>query len=193
MIILPRQARDKHRENSQKRTLFGQNRTCHVNVPALEGDCPIFKDITFEDIAIAGAVRTGDINGFKGDLLQGLTFKNVSFAEKPKGDWTCGYTDLASFSAVDVNPPLTCSSGEAGSPTGACLAAMNATGCHSGRGCRKCFGCVVPSDGGCTGSKPAKAGCSDEMIESFCKPPSVLAAPVAAGGDAINQGGKHPH
>lgn len=144
------------------------NRTCDVNVPALEGDCPIFKDISFEDIVIAGAVRAGDINGFKGDLLRGLTFRNVSFTEKPKGDWTCGYTDLTSFSAIDVSPPLTCSNGKAGSPSDACLSAMNATGCHSGKGCRKCFGCVAPSNGGCAATTPAKAGCSDEMIESFC-------------------------
>ena len=144
------------------------NRTCHVNLGTLEGTCPIFKDVAFEDISIGGAHKAGDISGFKGDLLQGLSFKNVSFAEKPTVDWNCGYTDLASFSAVDVRPPLTCSSGEAGTPTGACLAAMEATGCHGGKGCRKCLGCVVPSDGGCAGTKPAKAGCSDEMIESFC-------------------------
>lgn len=144
------------------------NWTCHVNVETLEGDCPIFKDITFEDIAIAGAVRAGDINGFKGDLLQGLSFKNVTFVEKPEQDWTCGYTDLASFSAVDVKPPLRCSSGKARSASGACLAAIDATGCHGGKGCRKCFGCVVSSKGGCAGTKPAEAGCSDEMIESLC-------------------------
>ena len=89
------------------------NRSCHVNLETLEGDCPIFKDITFEDIAVAGAMRAGDINGFKGDLLKGLSFKNVTFAKKPVGGWSCGYTDLASFSAVDVAPPLSCRSGEA--------------------------------------------------------------------------------
>ena len=86
------------------------NRTCHVNLETLEGDCPIFKDIAFEDISIAGAVSAGNINGFKGDLLQGLRFKNVTFVEEPKSGWTCGYTDLASFSAVNVKPPLHCSS-----------------------------------------------------------------------------------
>eukprot|EP01044_Picomonas_judraskeda_P035383 COSAG03_NODE_15111_length_440_cov_174.982405_1_plen_70_part_01 len=42
------------------------NRTCHVNLESLEGDCPIFKDITFEDISIAGATKAGDISGFQG-------------------------------------------------------------------------------------------------------------------------------
>lgn len=85
-----------------------------MNIDTLEGDCPIFKDIAFEDISIGGAVRAGDINGFEGDLLRGLSFKNVSFMERPQVDWTCGYTDLASFSAVNVKPPLICSSGKAG-------------------------------------------------------------------------------
>ena len=91
------------------------NRTCHVNVETLEGDCPIFKDIAFEDITVAGATRAGDINGFVGDPLRGLTFKNVSFlSELPSSrGWNCGYTDLASFSAVNVQPQLTCHSGEA--------------------------------------------------------------------------------
>ena len=65
-------------------------------------------------------MRAGDINGFKGDLLEGLNFKNVSFATKPASGWSCGYTDLASFSAVDVVPPLICSSGDS-SPASAAL------------------------------------------------------------------------
>ena len=93
------------------------NRTCHVNLETLEGDCPIFKDIRFEDITVANATRAGDINGFLGDPLYGLAFNNVTFADLASGGgWQCGYTDLASFSAVDVRPPLTCSSGS-GSPT----------------------------------------------------------------------------
>lgn len=81
------------------------NRTCQP------WDCPVFEDIRFEDIAATGASRCGDINGFKGDLLQGLTFKNVTFAETPKGGWSCGYVNLTSFSATGVDPPLACSSG----------------------------------------------------------------------------------
>jgi len=86
------------------------NRTCNT------WDCPLFKDITFEDITVTGAARAGDINGFKGDLLQRLTFRNVTFKEAPKEGWTCGYVDPTSFVAVNVNPPLTCSSGPSGWP-----------------------------------------------------------------------------
>lgn len=53
------------------------NRSCHVNYEANEGDCPIFQDIRFEDIRVTGAARAGDINGFQGDQLQGLAFRNV--------------------------------------------------------------------------------------------------------------------
>lgn len=53
------------------------NRTCTVNVPANEGNCPIFQDISFEDIIATGAQRAGDIHGFEGDLLRGLSFRNV--------------------------------------------------------------------------------------------------------------------
>ena len=54
------------------------NRTCE------SWDCPAFEDITFEDVRATGAARAGDINGFKGDLLRGLRFRNVSFATPPK-------------------------------------------------------------------------------------------------------------
>ena len=81
------------------------NRTCN------HWDCPLFQNIHFEDIAITGAVRAGDINGFKGDLLQGLTFKNVTFEKVPKEGWKCGYVDLDTFKAEDVVPPLKCVSG----------------------------------------------------------------------------------
>jgi hypothetical protein len=86
------------------------NRTC------TEYDCPLFKDVRFENISISGAQRAGDINGFKGDLLTGLSFKNVTFKDKPKLGWSCGYTDLRTFSAVDVDPPLTCVEGAAAPP-----------------------------------------------------------------------------
>lgn len=89
------------------------NRTCHVNYEKNEGDCPIFQDVTFEDISVLGAARAGDINGFKGDLLRGLTFRNVTFIETPKALWSCGYVDLDSFTADNVDPPLKCSSGPA--------------------------------------------------------------------------------
>eukprot|EP00040_Diaphanoeca_grandis_P025822 m.143692 g.143692 ORF g.143692 m.143692 type:complete len:466 (-) comp30331_c0_seq1:38-1435(-) len=81
------------------------NRTCEW------WDCPLFKDVSFEDIVITGAARAGDINGFKGDLLQGLSFKNVTFKHLPPSGWTCGYVDLSSFSATDVVPPLKCIEG----------------------------------------------------------------------------------
>jgi hypothetical protein len=80
------------------------NRTCEW------WNCPLFEDIRFEDIAATGAVRAGDINGFKGDLLKGLHFKNVTIGGKPKS-WTCGHVDLETFSAVDITPPLKCSTG----------------------------------------------------------------------------------
>ena len=91
------------------------NRTCHINRAADQGDCPIFEDIRFEDIRATGAARCGDIAGFKGDLLRGLSFKNVTFATAPKKSWKCGYVDLQTFSAVDVSPPIHCSMGAHGS------------------------------------------------------------------------------
>lgn len=87
------------------------NRTCQ------SWNCPVFEDISFEDIAITGAERAGDINGFKGDLLQGLRFKNVTFQTKPKHGWTCGYVNLTSFEATSVEPPLACSTGVAQLPS----------------------------------------------------------------------------
>ena len=59
------------------------------------------------------AARAGDINGFKGDLLDGLVFRNLTFEETPKGLWSCGYVNLTSFVAEDVTPPLSCSAGPA--------------------------------------------------------------------------------
>lgn len=90
------------------------NRTCHINREANEGDCPIFEDISFEDIRATSAVRAGDIAGFKGDLLQGLSFKNITFETAPKTGWNCGFVDVRSFSAVDVAPPMSCSTGPYG-------------------------------------------------------------------------------
>eukprot|EP00041_Stephanoeca_diplocostata_P014180 m.255214 g.255214 ORF g.255214 m.255214 type:complete len:484 (-) comp19612_c0_seq1:225-1676(-) len=81
------------------------NRTC------LSWDCPLFADVSFEDIVITGAARAGDINGFKGDLLQGLRFSNVSFVNTPALGWKCGYVNTSSFSAIDVRPPLACNEG----------------------------------------------------------------------------------
>ena len=81
------------------------NRTCHA------WDCPTFHNISFEDIVIQGAERAGDISGFKGDLLEGLRFRNVTFVAPPKAGWRCGYVDLGSFEAAGVEPPLECSSG----------------------------------------------------------------------------------
>ena len=81
------------------------NRTC------LSWNCPKFKDIRFEDMVITGAARAGDVNGFKGDLLEGLSFKNVTFVNKPKQGWNCGYVNLTSFSAPGMDPPMDCSTG----------------------------------------------------------------------------------
>ena len=90
------------------------NRTCSVNYAARSGDCPIFSNVTFEDISIAGAARAGDINGFKGDLLRGLTFRNVTFATPPAVGWSCGYVDVATFAASGMAAlPLKCSAGPA--------------------------------------------------------------------------------
>ena len=83
------------------------NRTCHA------WNCPIFQNVTFEDIAITTAKRAGDINGFQGAQLKGLTFRNVSFKEEPAEGWQCGFIDLDSFVAEDVHPKLECSPGPA--------------------------------------------------------------------------------
>ena len=147
------------------------NRTCHVNVATNEGDCPIFEDIRFEDIVVTGAVRAGDIAGFKGDLLRGLTFKNLTFRTKPKTGWSCGYVDMDSFSAVGVAPPLKCTNGPAGYPGPTCVAALVGAHCKHGpgvRGCLKCLGCHSPHQGGCNGTEGRKAGCSDVDMETWC-------------------------
>ena len=81
------------------------NRTCQ------RWDCPRFSDVTFEDIRITGAARAGDIAGFDGDLLEKLTFKNVTFVNPPPRSWSCGYVDTSSFVATGVTPPLQCSNG----------------------------------------------------------------------------------
>ena len=69
------------------------NRTCTVNRAAGSGNCPIFQDITFEDISVKGADCAGNIAGFKGDLLEGLVFRNVTFETPPKDGWRCAHTD----------------------------------------------------------------------------------------------------
>jgi hypothetical protein len=82
------------------------NRTCHVNRETMEGDCPIFENVTFEDISATGAARAGSIAGFDGDLLTGLTFRNVSVPTTKS--WDCGFVDVASLTMFDVSPPLKC-------------------------------------------------------------------------------------
>lgn len=92
-----------------------------------------------------------------------------SFETVPKKGWQCGYVDLDSFTAVDVVPPLKCVAGEAGAPSAACLAALEASGCPHGkgvRGCQKCLGCHT---GGCAGSNGSKVGCTDEGIGHWCQ------------------------
>jgi len=83
------------------------HRTCK------DWNCPKFEDVLFQDIRVTGAKRAGDINGFKGDLLKGLTLQNVTFSETPSQGWSCGYVDLSTFRATNVNPPLKCSTGPA--------------------------------------------------------------------------------
>jgi hypothetical protein len=147
------------------------NRTCHVNMETLEGDCPIFQDIAFQDISVAGAASAGSIAGFEGDLLRGLTFSNVTFAPRPKQAWSCGYVDLSSFAARNVQPPLSCKSGPASAPSAACAAALSGSGCPHGpgvRGCRKCLGCRAPDRGGCSGARSEGAGCTAADIEGWC-------------------------
>lgn len=82
-----------------------------MNLDTDSGDCPIFKNVNFEDISVTGATRAGDIAGFKGALLQGLSFKNVTFGTLPEEGWHCGYVNLTSFAAVDVAPPINCNVG----------------------------------------------------------------------------------
>ena len=59
--------------------------------------------------SVFAAQRAGDINGFLGDPLHGLTFRNVTFENLPEKEWSCGYVDLDTFTQVDVVPPLKCS------------------------------------------------------------------------------------
>ena len=138
----------------------------------LRQDCPIFEDVLFDDIRVKGAVRAGDIAGFKGDLLSGLRFRNLTFETTPATSWTCGYVDLDTFSAVDVSPPITCSTGPSGEPSGSCAAGLRATGCAYDTSprddlCQKCLGCP---DWRCQtiGVKAKAAGCTAPMINYWC-------------------------
>ncbi len=126
------------------------NRTCHVNRDTLEGDCPIMQNVTFEDIWATGAARAGDIDGFQGDLIQGLTFKNVSIPTKKP--WNCGYVDVDTLTAVDVKPPLKCSPGPR---TGAQAAASGLGGATSSRSHTRAHDCDVTIAGGSLASAAA--------------------------------------
>ena len=81
------------------------NRTCHP-----PWDCPIFEDVSFEDIVVTRTKRAGDINGFYGNLLRGLRFKNVTIDRWETG-WSCGYVNLTTFEAESVIPELRCNDG----------------------------------------------------------------------------------
>ena len=98
------------------------NRTCSINRATGEGNCPIFKDISFEDISIKGADCAGNIAGFKGDLIEGLTFRNVTFDTPPKDGWRCGYVDPKTFSSGGMTPALQCSPGPPDAPPANCFA-----------------------------------------------------------------------
>ena len=78
------------------------NRTCQ------SWNCPAFEGVRFGNISVISAGQAGDINVFKGDLLEGLVFKNVTFQETPKQSWSCGFVNLTTFVAEDVVPPLSC-------------------------------------------------------------------------------------
>ena len=75
----------------------------------MEGNCPIMQNVTFENISATGAKRAGDIHGLRGDLIHGLTFRNVSVPTKEP--WQCGYVDISSLIVDDVVPVLKCSAG----------------------------------------------------------------------------------
>ena len=79
------------------------NRTCRGS-----WECPLFENVSFEDISITGARRAGDLAGLPGDPLRGLRFRNVSFRHLPPQGWHCSHVDLKSFVAEDVSPPLHC-------------------------------------------------------------------------------------
>eukprot|EP01045_Picozoa_sp_COSAG04_P022493 COSAG04_NODE_2552_length_3948_cov_3.468433_5_plen_205_part_01 len=51
--------------------------------------CPEFRNVSFQDIEIAGAVTAGHIEGFPNNLLHGLSFQNVTFKTPPERGWDC--------------------------------------------------------------------------------------------------------
>eukprot|EP00943_MAST-04B_sp_MAST-4B-sp1_P004327 g4327.t1 len=72
--------------------------------------CPLFQNVTLEDIVILGAVHAGVIHGVSNDFLKGLKFRNVTFIEKPKHGWDCQYV-ADDFISENVSPPLKCPHG----------------------------------------------------------------------------------
>ena len=75
--------------------------------PACPTMCPLFQNITFEDITIQGALQAGIIHGEPNDLLKGLRFHNITFVEKPTRGWHCQYV-ADDFIATNVSPMLKC-------------------------------------------------------------------------------------
>ena len=75
--------------------------------PACPTMCPLFQNVTFEDITIQGALQAGIIHGEPNDLLKGLRFHNITFVEKPTRGWHCQYV-ADDFIATNVSPMLKC-------------------------------------------------------------------------------------
>lgn len=78
-----------------------------VPMPPCPTMCPIFENVTFEDIAVHGAVTAGSIAGLPEDHLHHLTFRNVTFENAPTNTWKCTHVD-ADYVAEGVVPPLKC-------------------------------------------------------------------------------------
>ena len=72
---------------------------------------------------------------------------------------------------------------------GTCAAVLvRSSSCPHGRGvrgCQKCLGCHSPDQGGCAGTIASKAGCSKEMIDSWC---ASISVPPSTGGSETSAG-----
>jgi hypothetical protein len=82
----------------------------HTTPPEGRSGKPLFKNVTFQDIAAISAGVAGQIRGFPEDCLEGLSMKNVSI-EGGTARWNCAYIDLDSLVLENVHPPATCRGG----------------------------------------------------------------------------------